>query len=671
MSIELPPEIQQANAYLRAGQRLEARSVLLQLVRRQPDSELGWLMLSRTMDDPTQQADCLRQALRINPQNSGARSFLETLTRTSSSGTLSGQPPQAANLTPEPPKPEYPVWAPPPPPLFTPAEKAAAAGISTSATYRPVVPTERVEVEPAVPAAEKPASRVTKGNVKSSKPGGSSKKKTGLLIGCGVVAALLVCVAGGLMVTQLAPGLLAARAPAQPAAGVPQAQAPNRATPVPTWTARPLPPTWTPTLSPTPTATHTVTPTPAPSLTPTYPAPPPTAAALMARIEQEVSDLRGLPIQTQPPRYVMSPAVVEQMLKRELEAGDGIEQLKDEARTLVALGLIKPTYDLVRYAMNGLVDSIGGFYRPDSKEIYILGLRFGGVEHISYSHEFDHALVDQTFNLTQLDKDALCETNSDRCEANKALIEGDATLLMMQWLKQYGSPQDFRDILTYRPPFRGMPEQFPPDYVAQAMGFPYESGMVFVNKFYEEGNWARVNQLYAKPPISTEQILHPEKYLSGEAPIELQDPSLEVALGKPWRRISNDVLGEWNTYLILAFGADKPSRRSPEVAKRATDGWGGDQSQVIFNDETEQWAMADHWIWDSPKDAAEFEQASQEYLGQMLRGAQVSRPSGTCWQSNGQVACLYAKGNETLWLVTTDQATLDPLALLFSGLTTP
>lgn len=664
MSIQLPPEIQQANAYLQAGQKEAARTVLMGLVRRQPDSELAWLMLSRAVDTPRQRADCLRQALRINPANAEARRQLDTLNAAAPAPAPPAAPPDATFLTP-------PAWTPPSPPLFTAAERAAARQ-PESATAAPLLealpdipPTQNVEAEPAAPPArpaQKPAG-------KAQKPSG--QPKIGRLITCGVIIALLVCAAGGLGLYQLGGGLLPGLLEQPPAGPAPAAGLLPSATAAPTQTAHILPPTWTPTISPTPSATATITPTPAPSLTPTFPAPPPTAAALMARIEQEVSDLRGLPIQSQPPRYVVSASVVELMLKRELEAGEGIDQLKDEARTLVALNLIKPTYDLVRYAMNGLVDGIGGFYRPETKEIYVLGLRFGGMEHITYSHEFNHALVDQQYDLGLMQKAAQCGSNSDRCDAIKALIEGDATLTMYQWLLQYGTPEDYRDILNYRPPFQGLPEQFPPDYVEHAMGFPYQQGMAFVQKLYDDGNWARVNQLYANPPVSSEQILHPEKYLAGEAPLALQDPSLELALGPPWRRISNDVLGEWQTYLMLAYSADLPARRSEEIAKRAAAGWGGDQVQVMVNDQTDQLVLAAHWVWDTPAEAKEFSQASQDYLSQMYRGAQISRPSGTCWESNGRAACLYAKGSETLWLVAPDQATLDPLALLFSILTAP
>lgn len=657
----MPPEIQQANAYLRAGQKEAARMVLMSLVRRQPDSELAWLMLSRTVDDPRQRADCLRRALRLNPANEEARRQLEALNEA---------PPAAPPAASKPAAP--PAWTPPALPLFPAAERAAARQpeppsppVEAALAEAAIPPTQTAEGKPEASPAHPVQKPARKAYPSASKP------KTGLLVTCGVMIALLVCVAGGLGLYQVVGGLLSGGlVAAQPQAPAPAPAQPSAA-PAPTQTAFILPPTWTPTVSPTPTATSTVTPTPAPSLTPTFPAPPPTSAALMARIEQEVADLRGLPIQSQPQRYVVSASVVELMLKRELEAGDGVEQLKDEARVLVALNLIKPTYDLVRYAMNGLVDGIGGFYRPETKEIYVLGLRFGGMEHITYSHEFNHALVDQQFDLGLLQKAAQCGSNTDRCEAVKALIEGDATLTMYQWLVQYGTPEDYRDILNYQPPFQGLPEQFPPDYVEQAMGFPYQQGMEFVKKMYDDGNWARVNQIYANPPVSTEQILHPEKYLAGEAPQTLQDPSVELALGAPWRRVTNDVLGEWQTYLMLAYSADHPARRSEEIAKRAAAGWGGDQVQVMYNSQTDQLALTAHWVWDSPNDAREFAQASQDYLSQMYRGAQISRPSGTCWESNGRAACLYTKGSETLWLVAPDQAALDPLALLFSSLTTP
>ena len=44
------------------------------------------------------------------------------------------------------------------------------------------------------------------------------------------------------------------------------------------------------------------------------------------------------------------------------------------------------------------------------------------------------------------------------------------------------------------------------------MIFPYFRGMVFCAKLDQRGGWAAIDEVYRNPPLSTEQILHPEKY---------------------------------------------------------------------------------------------------------------------------------------------------------------
>jgi hypothetical protein len=386
----------------------------------------------------------------------------------------------------------------------------------------------------------------------------------------------------------------------------------------------------------------------------------------MDRIDKEVADIRGLPIQKDVGRYVISALRVRPILEGTfVSAGGSQEELSDEARALSALGLIKPTYDLYTNALNGLTDSLGGFYFPWSDELFVIGERFSGVEHWIYSHEYGHALVDQQFDIGDLGVYPLCEGDEQRCQAIRALLEGDATLVMDQWLEQYASPQDYQDIYAYRPPRQTLPEQFPPPYVYPDASFPYSQGLAFVTYLYQRGNWAGVNEAYARLPDSTEQILHPEKYLADEPVAKVSDPALGETLGADWRLVKSNSLGEWTTYLILAYGADFAAQMDDQSSREAAAGWGGDHYQVYFDDATEQTVMAAHWIWDTSADQAEFARLLKDHLEQRFRGAALSRTTGDCWGVNGQVSCAYSSGRQTLWFLTPDESIQDELLSQF------
>jgi hypothetical protein len=428
-----------------------------------------------------------------------------------------------------------------------------------------------------------------------------------------------------------------------------------------------LPPSWTPTTSPTVTVTPTITRTPTSTASPTPVPLNPTVVAEMEAIQEEVSDLRGLADQGSIVRHVVTKANVRPILESHFLANGGSEEeVNDQALVLASLGLIKPTYDLYTNALNGLTDAIGGFYFPWSKEIYVIGARFAGVERWVYSHEYAHALVDQYYHLDQLGVYPTCVDDEQRCQAVQALVEGDATLVMNQWLEQYATPQDYLDIINYSPGKMVLPEQFPPPYVLRDSEFPYTYGLEFVSYLHRRGNWTRVNDVYEELPESTEHILHPETYVAGESPVPVPAQALEGALGGDWRSLASNSLGEWMTYLLLGYGADQAAQLSDDVARRAAAGWGGDRYQVYYHAESESTALAAHWVWDSNSDATEFSQAMSAYQEQRFRGASVERSDGDCWEVNQQASCVFRAGSETLWILAPDQTALNRILSLFS-----
>jgi hypothetical protein len=235
---------------------------------------------------------------------------------------------------------------------------------------------------------------------------------------------------------------------------------------------------------------------------------------------------------------------------------------------------------------------------------------------------------------------------------------------MEQWWQQYATPQDYRDIADYEPPHLTVPEEFPPPYVVQDLAFPYDYGYEFVGYLHARGNWAAVNAAYADLPQSTEHILHPEKYVAGEAPVEVSLPA-QPALGEGWRLVDEDVLGERLTYLILGFGADFAAQLPDDEAYEAAAGWGGDRYQVYHQAATGASVLVARWAWDSLHDGEEFSQALRAYHDHRFRGAQVDRADGACWESNGQASCVFAAGDQTLWLLAPNQTVLNEVLLTF------
>jgi hypothetical protein len=258
-----------------------------------------------------------------------------------------------------------------------------------------------------------------------------------------------------------------------------------------------------------------------------------------------------------------------------------------------------------------------------------------------------------------MESDPVCANDSQRCEAILALVEGDATLLMYQWYNQYATPYDKRDIALYRAPFSLPPEDNWPPYAAPNTDFSYVGGSNFVYSLWKLGNWAEVNKAYNNLPVSTEQILHPDKYLKGELPVTMTVPDLLPVLGDNWEQISSDSLGEFMSYLLLAYGADNLAQVPTADALTATAGWGGDHYVVYSSAATSQTVLAAEWAWDSDKDAAEFLASMTSYVDKRFRGGKIDQAGLTCWSMNAETTCLYHTTKTTLWIVAPDMDTVD------------
>lgn len=653
MSTELPQELRKAARYIAQGDLSSARTLLANFLKHTPSSDDGWLLLSLSLEDPDKQILCLERALSLNPENQRAQQRLNSLRSSSPPAVTQPETAEDSPIQTHDEISNAEGW--PPPPITD------TGGLSGSSSEmedaEPVIASGGIYAnknsETAQGASNGPSTEAPHaGTARSAR----RRQRPWILWLMGIVVGVIF-IGTALYVGLNVWGNYQASQAIQ-RTQVAEALATGGAE---------LPPSWTP--EPTATTILTKTPTPTATITPTPTLSGPTEREFeeINTIRVEVSDLRGLPGEYENPIFIVTKRQVRPVLENLYTSSGGTEQqVEDQKRQLVALGLIKPTYNLFDNILNNIADGIGGFFDPATDEIYVIGTRFGGIEHFIFSHEYDHALVYQNFALEQAGIDPVCLDNEDACRAFTALVEGDATVLMLQWWVQYASPEDYRDILTYQPAWYTLPEQFPPPFAELDANFPYDYGQIFVEYLFDRGNWAEVNKAYDDPPVSTEQILHPAKYLSRERPVNLVQPALESALGAGWRLLVDDTLGEWTTFLILGYGADNVAQLDDQTAARAAAGWGGDSYQVYYHQDLDQTLLAAEWIWDTDADQIQFYQAMVEYQDQRFRGAQRDYPGGDCWVVNDQISCLFRDGRRTFWLMAPDEATLTDVLQAYS-----
>lgn len=352
--------------------------------------------------------------------------------------------------------------------------------------------------------------------------------------------------------------------------------------------------------------TATPAPTPSPSTTPGPRASPVDPGPIYERIERQVVALRGLEATRPVKRTTIDEASLRAILTEITEREQSPAEVAATERLYKGLGLLDGDESLATISRELLGDQVAGFYRTDTRELYVVS-RSGGVgveEKVIFAHEFTHALQDQHFPLDPLTADAA--TEGDRALARTALIEGDATLLMTLWSQENLSFAELLALvgMAIGPSQAGLADV--PPFLRDSLLFPYQAGLEFVMGLHVGGGWDAVNAAFADPPDSTEQVLHPAKYTDREAPVEVTLPAgLAARMGSGWALGLEDTLGEFQIGAWLAAGGEAA------VARAAAAGWGGDRIGLLDGPDG-RWAIVLETAWDTADDAAAFGAAIPE-----------------------------------------------------------
>jgi hypothetical protein len=366
----------------------------------------------------------------------------------------------------------------------------------------------------------------------------------------------------------------------------------------------------------------------------------------MAAVEAQVSEARDLEPLTEVSKDFMSEAELREVVEQDFLEEYSPEEARDDALVLSAFDFLSPDLDLYTLYVDLYTEQIAGYYDSEEDRFFLISAEaeLDSYQRLIFAHEYTHALQDQHFDLESFDRETLYEENPDAAIALDALIEGDAQLLTESYLRDYFSGDDLQSLFTELDAFQSPVYDGAPPLVQRDLNFPYVEGSRFVQALYEEGGWRLVDEAYADPPTSTEQILHPERYLNRDEPqpVALQ-PTLNV-LGVGWRLVYEGTFGEFYVLAYLEQQVD------PTVAATAGEGWGGDRYAVYQHEGSGQVVMELRLAWDSPLEAGEFAAAYREYgAGRAGRDPTTSREDLTCWTAQDYL-CVVLSGAET-WVV--------------------
>jgi len=322
-----------------------------------------------------------------------------------------------------------------------------------------------------------------------------------------------------------------------------------------------------------------------------------------------VSRLRALDIKQNVKSSYKTKDEIEQSVIRDLDENTPAEEFEASQKTLIKLGLIAKNFQLRDYVVRLLREQVAGFYEPKTKEFYLAAWLPVSEQKRVIAHELVHALQDQHFNLRRFER--WPKGDSDAELAAHALVEGEATLVMIEYdFDQQGMKLDITKLGSLTDSMidqesDGDSKLYPvlasaPKVLKENLQFPYLYGAGFVGAVLKNRSWQALDASYQTLPASTEQIMHPERFLAGDNPVKIDLVDLGGVLGPDWKKADADVNGEFG-YLV-ALSEFIPKR----TARVAAEGWGGDRYALYENKANGAVLLAQYTTWDTENDAREF-----------------------------------------------------------------
>jgi hypothetical protein len=330
-----------------------------------------------------------------------------------------------------------------------------------------------------------------------------------------------------------------------------------------------------------------------------------------------MTEVRELPAVDLPESRLVTSDEAGRLLTENFRAENPPDFLADQTLLYRALGLLDEDENIGAVFERFLSTQVIGFYRDTDGALYIVSDQaFGPLQELTVAHEYTHALQDGTFDLGGIRPDG--HDQGDLALARLALVEGDATLAMTQWALEDLTPAEIQALVeALDDPLAERALAKAPAIVRETQTFAYNEGLAFVQRAWARGGWSAVDGLWDRPPDTTEQILHPQKYDAEEAALDVSLPNGVVeTLGEAWELALADTHGELLTRIWLAeVLAARP-------AADAAAGWGGDRVG-LYRGPDDAWALVWWTGWDTPADATDFKAGADAVVPTLNANARV------------------------------------------------
>ena len=355
--------------------------------------------------------------------------------------------------------------------------------------------------------------------------------------------------------------------------------------------------------------------------------------ALIPPLAEQLTKISGMPLRHAVPCDFITKEKIKEFLNKRVKEVAKPEDLRAEELTLKKFGLVPPDFDLARNTIDLLTEQAAAFYDYDKKKLFVTDTTGAETQEPVLSHEIAHAIADQNYNLSKFIKAG--RNSDDGATARLAVMEGQATWLMSELLarKMGESLKDSPSLLaTMSGAADGAAGQFPvfdqsPLYLRQTLVFPYTKGMLFQHAVFERDGQAGFGEVFRKPPASTQQIIHPEKYFSGIKPTQPDLP--QPHLPKGYKSLVGGSLGELEHAIMLEQYSGK--ERAAELAPH----WRGCAFDLEENKKAGRIVLLYAVEWDSEDAARQYLDAYRQQLAKKWKQMTIASQSADAATGTG------------------------------------
>jgi hypothetical protein len=306
---------------------------------------------------------------------------------------------------------------------------------------------------------------------------------------------------------------------------------------------------------------------------------------------REMSEITGWKLKSPLKRSIRSREEIHAYVLQQMNDDKDAKERYASTRSAEAFGLIPKGFKLESFLVDLLTEQIAGLYDPKAHEFYIADWIAPEEQKMVMSHELTHALEDQQYQIEDWVKAA--RPNDDAELARESVLEGSAMAAMLDYmLKEKGL--NLRDLPDIDPSvFVGDMSETPllkkaPPFIKDSLMFPYFAGLTFSENILKTDGWGGFDSVFAKPPASTQQIMHPELYRAHKVPPPLKMVLPEHFLDATWVPLEEDSLGEFGWKEVLKQFLDEDRAKSLAAA------WDGDKYVTYEQKDTKRTLLVTH-----------------------------------------------------------------------------